>query len=88
MRVHCVVYSVVSAGGIEMASGCGERGAIAFANVVNVDSMLARSKLLDRHGDLDAVRDGGEFGVANGGSLGIDDVSVCCLSRGGSGIDG
>jgi hypothetical protein len=71
-----------------MASGRGESGTIAFANVVNVDPMLAGIKLGDRYGDLDPVGDGREFGVANGGSLGIDEVSVCCLSRGGSGIGG
>jgi hypothetical protein len=71
-----------------MASGRGEGGNLAFANIVNVDAVLAGRKVGDRYGDLDPVFDGREFGVANGGSLGIDEVSVCCLSRGGSKIGG
>jgi hypothetical protein len=71
-----------------MTSGRSESGAIAFANVVNVDPVLAGRKLGDRYGDLDPVGDGREFGVANGGSLGIDEVGVCSLSSGGSGMGG
>ena len=88
MRLHCVVYSVVGASGIEMASRRRESRAVAFANIVNVDAMLAGRKLGDRYGHLDPVGDSGEFGVANGGSLGIDDVGMCCLSRGGNGMGG
>jgi len=78
------VYSMVSASGIEMASGRSECGAVAFANIVDVDAMLTRSELGDGYGDLDAVRDGREVGVANGGSLGVDDVGMSGLGSGGS----
>src|ERR1700722_11101622 len=41
VRVHRVVDAVVRAGGIEMASGRGERRAFAFADSVDVNAVVA-----------------------------------------------
>jgi hypothetical protein len=85
MRFLDIVYAVVRASGIEMASGSGEGGAVAPANIVNVDAVLTGRKLGDIHEDLDAVRDGREFGVANSGSLRVNDVGMSGFRRGGRG---
>ena len=88
MRVLGVMHTVVRASGIEMTTGSGEGGAVALANVVNVDAVLTGRELGDGHGDLDAVSGGREFGVANGGSLRVDDVGMSGFRCGGRGDGG
>jgi hypothetical protein len=48
-----------------MTSRSGESRAVALAHIVDVDAVFSGSKLRDGDRDLDAVRNGGEFSVAN-----------------------
>ncbi len=82
MRILGVVRAVMSARRVEMASSRGESGAIALANIVDVYAVLPRRELGDGHRDFDAVFGFREFRVANGGTLGIDDVGMSGFRRG------